>query len=160
MIKPVIKWPDLFLLQPTKLWDFNNPSLDSWQLEQDLKDTLIEQKGLGLAANQIGIPFRVLAIHVQKDNHIRIMYNPEILYHDTNVESALEGCLSFPKLTLEIERPRSVTVRWMDHFQYIHSMDLTDIDARCILHEIDHLNGKVFKDYVSDLRFRRAWEKL
>jgi peptide deformylase len=160
MIKPIVKWPDPVLLSPTKSWDFTNPPIDYLDLEQDLIDTLIDQKGLGLAANQIGLALRVLAIHIQKDNHIRIMYNPEILYHDPDSELNWEGCLSFPKLRLQIERPKSVTVRWQDKHQYIHSIDLSDIDARCILHEIDHLNGKVFKDYVSDLKFRRALEKL
>ena len=160
MIKPVLVWPDPILLTATKSWDFYNPPMNYWDLENDLRDTLLGQSALGLAANQIGIQFRVLAINTQKDNTIRIMYNPEILYTDSNLEEGQEGCLSFPKLRLEIERPKTVTVRWLDHFQYVHSMDLTGIDARCILHEIDHLNGKVFKDYVSDLRFRRAWNKI
>jgi peptide deformylase len=160
MIKSVVKWPDPVLLTPTKPWNFYNPPFDYLELEQDLKDTLLEQNGLGLAANQIGIPYRVLAINVQKDNNLRIMYNPEILYIGSELATEWEGCLSFPKLRLEISRPKSVTLRWLDHYQFIHSMDLENIDARCILHEIDHLNGKVFKEYVSDLRFRKAWDKL
>ena len=159
MIRSVVKWPDSFLLDTTPVWEFNNPIIPYDQLEQDLIDTMTFEKGIGLAANQIGISARVLAIYIQKDKHIRIMYNPEILYHSEDMINDSEGCLSFPDTFLEIPRYKSVTVRWLDRHQYIHSMDLTDIDARCILHEIDHLNGKVFKDYVSDLKFRRAWSK-
>lgn len=159
MIKPIVCWPDPFLLNRTKAWDFGNPPLNYDELEQDLKDTLQHEKGLGLAANQIGIPYRVLAIDIQQNPGVRIMYNPEILYFGQDLVESKEGCLSFPGIRLDIKRRKNVTIRWLDRHNYTHSMDLTGIDARCILHEIDHLNGIVFKNYVSELKFRRAWDK-
>ena len=156
MIRPIIQWPNPVLTNATQPWNFINVPIDYGQLETDLRETLVAAQGLGLAANQIGIPYRVLAIHIQKDNSIRIMYNPEILYKSLEQEEILEGCLSFSKIRLSILRSTAVTVRYLDKNQFIHSVDLTGIDARCILHELDHLDGRVFKEYVSELKFKRA----
>lgn len=156
MIKKILLWPDPLLLTSTLEWDHQNPQIDYNQLEMDLTDTLLHENALGLAANQIGIPYRVLAINTQDDKSIRIMYNPVILdkSNDTNLRD--EGCLSFPKIRLEIPRNNSVEVRWRDKLNYVHSRKFSGIDARCILHEIDHLDGKVFKQYVSNLKFNHA----
>ncbi len=160
MIRPVLFWPDPILLTATQLWDVQNPVSDPLQLEKDLTDTLINENALGLAANQIGIPYRVLAINTQDDNCIRIMYNPVIITKSQETNLAAEGCLSFGKLRLEIERNNTVEVTWRDKLNYIHSKQFTGIDARCILHEIDHLDGIVFKKYVSNLKFNHAQRQI
>lgn len=159
MIKQIRYWPDPILLEPTELWNFNQPQLDYTTLEQNLVDTLLYEKALGLAANQIGYNFCVLAINTQEDSKVRIMYNPEFVDIDPNVVTDNEGCLSFPNTRLEVPRFRSVKLKWYDKDQTEYTRVFTDIDARCLQHEIDHLKGKTFKDYVSDLKFRRAWKK-
>lgn len=156
MIKPIRIWPDPILLTPTNLWDHQNPQIECEQLEKDLTDTLLAENALGLAANQIGVQYRILAINTQDDNNIRIMYNPVILFESKEDELSYEGCLSFPKIRLEIPRSNYVEVSWRDKLNYVHSRRFTGIDARCILHEIDHLNGIVFKQYVSNLKFNHA----
>lgn len=156
MIKKILHWPDPFLLKPTIEWNHRSPQIDCDLLEKDLIDTIIQEKALGLAANQIGIPYRVLAINTQDDNSIRIMYNPTLISKSTELEESSEGCLSFPKIILKIPRNTSVEVSWRDKLNYVHSRKFTGIDARCILHEIDHLDGIVFKQYVSNLKFNQA----
>ena len=156
MIKKILFWPDPLLLTPTSEWDHQKPQIDYNQLEKDLVETLLHENALGLAANQIGVPYRVLAINTQDDKSIRIMYNPVILDKSIDVNLSDEGCLSFPKIRLEIPRNNSVEVRWRDKLNYVHSRKFSGLDARCILHEIDHLDGKVFKQYVSNLKFNHA----
>lgn len=156
MNRPIVKWPHPVLLTPTAPIDLANPAVDLLQLEADLVDTLRAADGLGLAANQIGVPHRAMAILVKADGRVRVMYNPEILYAGDDLAEGGEGCLSYPGVTLNFPRPREVTVRWQDRHGVVHSIDLAGIDARCALHEIDHLDGVFFKSQVSELRWRRA----
>ena len=160
MIRPIRFWPDPILLTATTIWDLQDPPLDTKQIEQDLVDTLLHENALGLAANQIGIPYRVLAINTQDDNCIRIMYNPSVISKSQETNLANEGCLSFKRLKLEIIRNNIVEVAWRDKLNYTHSRRFTGIDARCILHEIDHLDGIVFKTYVSNLKFNHAQRQI
>lgn len=159
-VRSLMLWPDPLLSKPTTQWNFSDPPMDYQQLEKELTDTLQHHGAVGLAANQIGYDFRVFAQHCHSDDLVRILYNPEILYLDSEQQSGPEGCLSFPKTKLSIPRPKTLTARWQNHRGEVRSQDFTDIDARCFLHELDHLNGVTFNSLVSDLRFRRAYGKL
>jgi peptide deformylase len=120
------------------------------------------QMALGLAANQIGISFRVMAMNVQNGVYAGeqlVLVNPEINKLSEDLWEHREGCLSFPKVDLTIARPKYVYASWRDISGAEHSTVFTELDAKCFLHEIDHLNGKVFKDYVSDLKFMLAAKK-
>jgi peptide deformylase len=87
------------------------------------------------------------------------MFNPKLLSISQDLFDADEGCLSFPGVMLKISRPKTVEVGWQDMQQNAYTADFTDIDAKCFLHELDHLDGRVFKDYVSELKFQRAVSK-
>ena len=152
-------WPDPILFKRCQEWDFKNHSYQIDQLESDMIETMTKNDGIGLAANQVGISYRVLAIHVQLTNKYIVMFNPEIINISQEQNTNKEGCLSFPNIFLKISRPNSVEVRWFDKLKTQYTDTFTDIDATCILHEIDHLDGKVFKDYVSDLKFNLAMKK-
>ena len=120
------------------------------------------QMALGLAANQIGISYRVIAMNVQNGVYAGqqlVLVNPDINKLSEEFWEHREGCLSFPKVDLTITRPKYVYARWRDIEGGEHSTVFGEIDAKCFLHEIDHLDGKVFKDYVSDLRFMLAVKK-
>jgi peptide deformylase len=120
------------------------------------------QMALGLAANQIGISYRVLAMNVQNGIYAGqqlVLVNPDISKLSEDLWEHREGCLSFPRVELAIARPRYVYARWRDLAGAEHSTVFSDLDAKCFLHEIDHLDGKVFKDYVSDLKFQMAVKK-
>jgi peptide deformylase len=154
------RWPDPVLLTRCSEWDFENPPLNvSRNLELDLLTIMTEENGIGLAANQIGIPYRVLAIHIQESGEKIVMFNPELSNVSEELWEHPEGCLSFPRVELTISRPRLVTVRYQDRNSVWCTKNLKDIDAKCIQHEIDHLDGKTFKDYVSPLKFGRAVER-
>lgn len=154
---PVRHWPDPVLLKPCQPWRWDTGR--EVMLEKCLTDTLLAEDALGLAANQIGEPVRVMAINSRTFGSIVIMYNPEITYSSPELETGAEGCLSFPRIELEIPRSKHVSVSWLDRYQYRHSCDYRGIDARCVQHELDHLNGRVFKDHVSSLKFSRAQQR-
>lgn len=156
MIVPVITWPDIKLSTKCKIWDFDNPPLDSSILEENLFDTLNANNALGLAANQIGILYRVMLIHSQDYSRYITMYNPRIITASSTMWTHGEGCLSFPKIELTISRPKSITVEWNDKAGANYTSEFINIDAKCILHEIDHLDGIVFKKYVSPLKYSLA----
>lgn len=153
-------WPDPVLLAACEPWDFGNPPVsDINQFETDMIDTMLSEQGIGLAANQVGYNFRALAIHIQENGQAMIMYNPMIKHTSQEQWLAPEGCLSFPGIELEISRPKFVTAQWQDRDGEWNERMLSYIDAKCFLHELEHLNGRVFKDHVSDLKFQWAQKK-
>lgn len=120
------------------------------------------QMALGLAANQIGISYRVIAMNIQNGvfaGQQLVLVNPEISKLSEEFWEHREGCLSFPRVDLTITRPKYVYARWRDIEGGEHSTVFGELDAKCFLHEVDHLDGKVFKDYVSDLKFMMAAKK-
>lgn len=153
-------WPDPVLLASCSPWDFDNPPVkDQDQFETDMIDTMLAERGIGLAANQVGYTFCVLAIHLQENDQVLIMYNPMIKHTSQERWLASEGCLSFPGVELDIARPKFVTAQWQDRDGNWNERLLSYIDAKCFLHELDHLRGQVFKEHVSDLRFQQALKK-
>lgn len=161
MILPIKKWPDPILLENCKEWDFRQPPALP-DLAQDLVDTMMSQQALGLAANQVGISYRVVAMNIQAGAHAgqqMVLFNPSIEKASDDLWTATEGCLSFPRVELTIARSKHVYARWYDGSGQSHSAVFSDIDAKCLLHELDHLDGRVFKDLVSDLKFQTALRK-
>ena len=160
MIHKILKWPDPILFQPCQPLDFSNPPIEN--ISQDLLDTMNSQMALGLAANQIGISYRVIAMNIQNGvfaGQQLVLVNPEIHKLSGDFWEHREGCLSFPRVDLTITRSKYVYARWRDIEGAEHSTVFSEIDAKCFLHEVDHLDGKVFKDYVSDLKFMLAAKK-
>lgn len=160
MILPIKKWPDPVLLRPCDPWDFQDPPQGLQRfIVQDLIDTLEHEHALGLAANQVGITYRVMAMNVQQHQEKIVLFNPEVVSVSEELWEHPEGCLSFPQVELTIARPRYVQARWFDILGKQYEEIFQDIDAKCFLHELDHLNGRVFKEHVSNLKFERALKK-
>lgn len=153
---PIKTWPDSALLEPCKPWQFDT---DSAALEQDLIDTMLFNQALGLAANQVGLPHRVFAMHVQQNGQVMVLFNPEVVNQSQEIDLKPEGCLSFPRVRLDIPRPRTITGRWQDSDGEWQEREFSGIDAKCFLHELDHLNGVTFKSHVSDMKFALAVKK-
>jgi len=123
-------------------------------------ETMYAAPGIGLAATQVDFHKRLLVIDVSKDRAEPLVFiNPEILSKD-GVGTLEEGCLSVPGIFDEIVRAANIRVRALDRHGNVFERDCDDILAVCVQHEMDHLEGKLFVDYLSDLKRERIRKKL
>lgn len=130
------------------------------ELVQDMFETMYDAPGIGLAAIQVNVTRRVIVVDVSDDKSGALaLINPEIARLD-GVEQMDEGCLSVPGIFAGVERANSITVRALDLQGNEFGMDADGLLAVCIQHEIDHLDGKLFIDYLSDLKRQRIRRKL
>ncbi len=130
------------------------------QLIDDMIETMYAANGVGLAATQVNVHQRVVVIDISEErNQARAFINPEIIQRD-GVEITEEGCLSVPGTYEEVERAERVTVRALDRDGREFSLEADGLLAVCIQHELDHLQGKLFVDYLSDLKRTRIRKKL
>jgi peptide deformylase len=123
------------------------------KLIKDMIDTIdLDQRGIGLAAPQVGIHRRILVAKLKfagKKGYINTAFiNPEILHFSEETCWYEEGCLSLPDVFASVERPRSILVKFLDENANEKMLELTDLNARIIQHEVDHLDGKLFSDYL------------
>ena len=126
------------------------------KLVADMFDTMHHARGIGLAAPQVGRSERLAVVEVDSERFVLI--NPEIVSREGRAKGE-EGCLSIPDIYADVERPKSVTVRALDESFQPYEIEATDLLARCIQHEIDHLDGKLFLDYLSVLKRTAALAK-
>ena len=126
-------------------------------LAKDMFDTMYLAKGIGLAAPQVGRSERLAVVDVN-DNPL-VIINPEIIELDSKTAKAEEGCLSITDVYGDVERPNRVRVRALDLEGKSFEVEADDLLARCLQHEIDHLHGKLFIDYLSVLKRRAALAK-
>ncbi|KFI31107.1 peptide deformylase [Haematobacter massiliensis] len=137
------------------------------ELADDMLVTMYEAPGLGLAAPQIGISKRLIVLDCVKEAEAEprpiAMFNPEILWSSEDRSIYEEGCLSIPDQYAEVERPAEVEVRWLDREGLVQQERFAGLWATCVQHEIDHLDGRLFIDYLKPLRrqmITRKMEKL
>ncbi len=140
---------------PEYVGDLPNPNMT--KLIQQLKLTMKEYSGLGLAANQCGIFQRVFVIGT--DQFQIACINPKIISSSAEVEKTPEGCLSFPALTLKIERPKSIDVEFTTENGEVKQLKLDGLTARCFQHELDHLNGIKFTKHVGETTMMLARQR-
>jgi peptide deformylase len=120
---------------------------DLEKFESDLIHLMIHSKGMGLAANQIGITKRFFAIGYESFDVFKkpaIIYNPVLVNADDEQELGLEGCLSFPGVLLQVSRPKTIMVKYQNNKGEFLLSRLEGLEARCFQHELDHLNGVTF----------------
>ena len=126
---------------------------DVRQLVDDLFETMRAAKGVGLAANQVGVARRVAVVDTgEQDPPPLVLVNPTIVERSDEAETAEEGCLSIPEIYGEVERPLRVTVEALDRDGRPYRLDVTGYKARAIQHEIDHLDGVLFLDHLSAVK--------
>ena len=131
------------------------------QLVEDLFDVMYASKGVGLAANQVGVARRVAVVDVGKESpEPLVLVNPVIVGRGAATETEEEGCLSIPEIFGDVERPASIVVEALDRDGAPYRLEATGYQARAIQHEIDHLNGKVFVEHLSRLKQQRIIAKL
>lgn len=130
------------------------------QLMEDLLETMYAAPGIGLAATQVGVEQRIFAIDVsEKGDQPQCFVNPEILSREGS-ETMQEGCLSVPGVYEDVERAERIRLRALDRTGKPVEFDADGLFAVCIQHEIDHLDGKLFVDYLSELKRRRIRKRL
>lgn len=131
------------------------------QLCKDLLETMYEAPGIGLAATQVNVHKRLLVCDISEDQSQPLVFiNPEIQEFSEEVCSYDEGCLSVPGYFEEVERPDSVIVNAMNQDGTAFQMEIQGLLSTCVQHEIDHLNGKLFVDYLSPIKRQRIRSKL
>lgn len=157
MIHPLVSTNHPLLRTTAPRFDFGDPTTDPIQLAHDLTQSMLSHGGYGLAANQIGLPYRAF---VMKTNPVIVVFNPRIVnFTDEKIELE-EGCLTYPGLILKVKRARGVKVRFDQPNGDTVTQNYIDLTARIFQHETDHLNGVIFLDYVSKLKVDIAKKKL
>lgn len=155
---PILHFPDPRLRARARKVETVNETLR--KTLDDMFDTMYAAPGIGLAATQVGIDRRFAVIDVSEEkNERRVFINPEILERRGGCDSD-EGCLSVPEYFDTVKRAEWVRVRALDAQGEPFELEAEGLLAICIQHEIDHLNGKLFIDYLSDLKRRRVRKQL
>jgi peptide deformylase len=165
-IRPIIEAPDPRLR--VKSTSVETVDDDLRALIADMFETMYDAPGIGLAAIQIGVPKRVLVIDLQEQEDadgksIRnplVFINPELTDPSTDRNIYNEGCLSVPDQYAEVERPSTVRARWLDENGVQHDELIEGMLATCLQHEMDHLEGILFIDYLSRLKRELVLKKL
>ena len=152
-ILPIITLPDPLLRKPSA--PVERIDEDVRKLADDMLETMYAAPGVGLAAVQVGVPRRLIVLDTAKDEEPPqplVLINPEIVALGTEMREHEEGCLSIPDVRIDIERPGSLTVRYLDLEGKPQELAAEGLLATAIQHEIDHLNGKLIIDFLSRLK--------
>ena len=160
-IKPLIILPDPLLRQASK--PIERIDTETQRLADDMLETMYDAPGIGLAAIQIGVPRRMLVIDVSREGEEKtplVFINPEIVTSSDDRSVYEEGCLSIPDYYAEVERPARVTVKYLDRDGKEQFTEAEGLLATCVQHEIDHLNGVLFIDYISRLKREMVIKKF
>lgn len=160
MIRPILIHPDPRLKKPCEPVAEITPDLR--QLAADMLETMYAAPGIGLAAPQVGVTKRLIVMDCIKNGPPEpvVLFNPEILWSAEELSVYDEGCLSIPDQYAEVERPAEVKVRWTDADGAVQVRQFGGIWATCVQHEIDHLNGKLFIDYLGPLKRQMITRKM
>jgi len=159
-IKKILTEPDPFLRQKSQ--NVENVNGDTRKLMDDMLDTMYAAPGIGLAAIQIGVPKRIIVIDLAREEEKNPLYfvNPQIISKSTNNSTYEEGCLSVPGQFAEIDRPNQCQINYLDYNGKQQELKAEGLLATCIQHEIDHLEGVLFIDYLSKLKKSFIVKKL
>jgi len=156
----IVKFPDPILREKIEEFDFTNPPIDPEQLEKDMIELMLKHDGIGLAATQVGIRARMFVMgHTEYPEQAQAFYNPVVVANTEAVEDLEEGCLSFPGIFVNIKRPKAIKARWQNSKGEWQESEFDGYNCKCFLHELDHLEGIVFQDRVSTLKWSLAVKK-
>ena len=159
------------IIEPLPIFNDNHPMLQHaipeysgnlpdefmTNLASQLKMTMKLYGGIGLSANQCGVFERMFVIGYQEFSLVCI--NPKIIEQSEDKVKDIEGCLSFPGLSLKVERPESVVAEWTDENGELKRARLSGVTARCFQHELDHMNGVKFTEHVGPVALKMAKQK-
>ena len=155
----ILIFPDPKLRKVAKKIDKFDKSLE--MLSKNMLKTMYEAEGIGLAATQVDIHIRLVVMDLSEErNEPRVFVNPEYTVLDKSPFTYEEGCLSIPGFNEEISRPSKILLKWQDLQGNFHEEKPDGIFTVCAQHEIDHLDGKLFVDYLSPIKRDRIRKKL
>ena len=160
-VKTILTEPNKILRQISKPVD--HVGIDERKLMDDMLDTMYAANGIGLAAIQIGVPKRIIVMDISKDEkkkEPRYFVNPVIKNKNPIKTTYEEGCLSVPNQFAEIDRPKECEVEYLDYNGQKKTLNAEGLLATCIQHEMDHLEGILFIDYLSKLKKSMIIKKL
>ncbi|MFY0692828.1 MAG: peptide deformylase [Paracoccaceae bacterium] len=133
-------------------------------LADDMLETMYDAPGIGLAAPQIAVGKRLIVLDCVKNEGEEprplVMFNPEVVAASDETSVYEEGCLSIPEQYADVERPAEVSVRWIDRDGNAQQEDFDGLWATCVQHEIDHLDGKLFIDYLKPMKRQLITRKM
>jgi peptide deformylase len=155
---PILHYPDLRLKKIAAPINKIDDSIK--RLARDMAETMYAAPGVGLAATQVDVHKRLVVIDISENkDDLLVLINPEIIERD-GAQVCEEGCLSVPGIYDKVERAEHIVVRYLDLDGKTCTREATELLAVCVQHEIDHLDGKVFVDYLSQLKQVRIKAKL
>lgn len=144
---------DHILRQEMPQFDFQNPPVDPLDLVSDLAETMLEEGGIGLSANQCGLPYRVFVMNADE---LIPCFNPRIVDYSSETVYLEEGCLSFPGLFVKVKRPRRIKVRYTEPNGNVVTRVFDGMTARVFQHELDHLDGIAHINRASRIHLEQA----
>ena len=157
MKRELVDSKDSVLYTECEEFDFENPQLPIDEFETIFREAFGSKNwALGIAANQLGLPYRVVGILNHATREIGLLFNPKIVDYDEEMEYIEEGCLSFPGLFIKIKRPKSIRVRWTNKFGENEASRFTGMTARVIQHECDHIDGIDFTKRATTYHRQKA----
>jgi len=156
MILKLVKHTDPVLFNTTIPFDFSNPPEDPIQLAKNLTETMLANNGMGLSANQVGLPYQVFVV---KANPVLAFFNPEILDFSEESGSLLEGCLSWPGVFVKVNRPEDISIRYTEPNGNVVLKTFFGLTSRVVQHEYEHLSGGVFFSDASRITLEFAKNK-
>jgi len=160
MMYKLIEEASKVLRTPPPEFDFENPPEDPKEIAKNLSEAMDKFGGLGLSANQVGLPYRLFIMKTMhegdKEPENVAYFNPELTRVSQETELMKEGCLSFPDIFLMIKRSKTIEFKYQDVEGKEQTAVLEGLGARCVQHEIDHLNGILFLQRASKLKIERA----
>jgi len=157
-IYDLVKSTDPVLKQVCKPFDFTNPPINPIHLASSLFETMFANSGLGLAAPQVGLLYRVFVVGYDNTNK-QVFFNPEIIEYSKREDDHLEGCLSFKRLFFKVSRPQEIRIKYQHVNGEWKEDKFTGLTARCIQHENDHLDGICYTERVGKTTLMMAREK-
>lgn len=134
-------------------FDFHNPPINPIELANNLIETMVANRGIGLSATQCGLPYRVFVMH---SSPTKVCFNPRIITVSEETNVLDEGCLSFPNLFVEVRRPARIKVRYQDVTGETFTEHFMGMTARVFLHEFDHMQGTLFTSRAHRVHLERA----
>ena len=147
------------LHQEPLTWIFDPPQADPKLMYEIMLENMVYHHGLGLSANQIGMPVKVFAMRIDESDNAIVCFNPEIQEESEEMVMMSEGCLSFPSLYLNKRRPKEVSVKYQNADGDFITAHFEGLAARVFHHEMDHMMGKTFLDGVSKILLQSARRK-